>query len=223
MTFSNVLSGILFFSAFQQLLFALNGSQSPELIMSITLAVLIANDVIYISHKVEGEKSVDYTWKFMLIDLATFVILSLAILVLGGHDSTKNMFQIKLKSPLGEYFSHTNFWWALAAYWSLIMLWTGLARIHKTYPWPLYIMSWLVAIAFTIQAILTSTVSQSISDYSGLGALAYLVIFLAYRPLSKRLPDAEIRKPLPPPVAGQTTVRLVIEGVGGFEGPIPRV
>ena len=95
MTFYNVISGLLFLGAVQQMALGLSAWDPAHIVMGGVLAVLVFNDAVYTSHVVEGERTVAYELRLMLNDLVNFLLLAFAIAALNPKT---NAFQADRRS-----------------------------------------------------------------------------------------------------------------------------
>ena len=207
MTFYNVISALIFFGAFQQLLIAIAADDAAHLLMAATLAVLVFNDAVYTSHVVEGDKTVTYTLPLMLNDLLNFCLLAGAIAVLNP---TQNVFEVNLSSLFGETdddelgrLSETWFWLILGVYWISILFWTWRAGKYQAgypaglliaeglitdgypeerkvrYPRTLFLLAMLVAILFSLQALFVWKQWALPATLGRAAALGYVLAYVA--------------------------------------------
>jgi hypothetical protein len=74
--------------------------------------VIVFNDMLSFSLGVEIKKEIEYTERLMLIDLANFLLLALALVVISP---TKNLFDVPLQNVAG-YLGRSTFWLLLFFY-----------------------------------------------------------------------------------------------------------
>ncbi len=151
MSFYNLLSAILFFSAYRQALAAMSAGNAASIICSGLVALLVINDVIYTSWLIEIRKK-PYATDMLMCDLFNFVMLSSALLCLNpGKD---NLFQLDCAQWLPEHPEYV-FWTLLALYWIGVMLWTWKTGVYDEprYPKCLIVSALGLPIFFIIQAI----------------------------------------------------------------------
>jgi hypothetical protein len=101
---------------------------------------------------VESERSVDYNWKLMLLDLLNFVLLALALIALNPTD---NLFNLKLQR-LGTVLSEAWFWGLLGSYWILLIVWSLVANTLALTGSRRALMSVFVATAFLAECLLVA-------------------------------------------------------------------
>ncbi|MFI5116140.1 MAG: hypothetical protein ACHP8B_05510 [Terriglobales bacterium] len=150
MTFYHVISAILFFGAFRELLAAVNSGNILRISMSLTLALLVFNDALYTSWAIEQQRR-EYRPPLMFIDLTNFLILSAVLISMNsGRDS---VFEVAVPR-IGSWLPESRGWLLLGLYWLLIMLWTKMTGIYATpkYPKWLIFCSFGVAAGFVIQS-----------------------------------------------------------------------
>lgn len=124
MTFYNVLSALLFIGALRVLLVSIENGNWQAIFASGCYAMIVFNDMLMFSIAVEINKEVEYKARLMLIDLANFLLLALALL---GMSPAKNLFDVPLPN-LASYLDGAAFWFLLCLYWVLVMAWTHYGR-----------------------------------------------------------------------------------------------
>jgi hypothetical protein len=127
MTFYNVISGLLFLGAFRQLLVAIDLASLSQGLMASALAILVFNDAVYTSHVVEGEGIVAYKLNLMLVDLANFLLLALAMATINPSNNVFGVGATRVNGFLGD----SGFWILLALYWVGVMVWTWLSGLYR--------------------------------------------------------------------------------------------
>lgn len=176
MTFYNVISALLFIGAFRQLLVAFDSASVPQIFMAGTLAILVFNDAVFISNAIECEKTVSYKLNLMLIDLANFVLLAIAMITINPTD---NAFGVSV-TRLTYFSTETLFWLFLGIYWLLVMLWTYRSGLYQPkYPRMLLIAAMLIAVIFFIQSILAIQATSGAAIFGRIVAFGYTLLYIA--------------------------------------------
>jgi len=185
MTFYHVISAILFFGAFRELLAAVNSGDILRISMSLTLALLVFNDALYTSWAIEDQKR-EYRPRLMFIDLANFLILSSVLISMNS--SRENVFEVAVPR-IGLWLPESRGWLLLGVYWLLIILWTKLAGIYDTpkYPKWLILCSFGIAVGFIIQSFVATSSTGRIGMTLAILVTAYAFLYiLLLRPVGLR-------------------------------------
>lgn len=135
MTFYNIIFAILFIAAFQQLLIALLAFDLKEVLMAAILCLLVFSDTIFTCDAIE-EKHRPYKTKMKLLDLTSFVLLILAVLVLNPNSKTFQIAESNAPPTLLHDFQRNGlddpiFWLILTLYWLVLMSWNTDADTYK--------------------------------------------------------------------------------------------
>jgi len=181
MTFYNVLSALLFIGGLRVLLISFENANWQNIFASGCLAVIIFNDMLSTSHQIESKKEIEYSGWLMLIDLANFLLLALALVIVSP---AQNLFDEPLPN-VALYFGSPTFWLFLLLYWLLLMIWTAVSR-HKTggQKEALVLGQLTVAVVFLIRWLLSLWQTTNwVTTFNAI-AFVYLVIYLiAIRPI----------------------------------------
>lgn len=182
MTFYNVLSALLFIGGLRVLLISFENANWQNIFASGCLAVIIFNDMLSTSHQVESKKEIEYSGWLMLIDLANFLLLAFALVIISP---TQNFFDVPLPN-VALNFGSSTFWLFLLLYWLLLMTWTSVSR-QKTggQKRPLVLGQLTVAVVFLTRWLLSLwQTTDLVMTFSNAMAFAYLLIYLiAIRPI----------------------------------------
>jgi hypothetical protein len=207
MTFYNIVFGILFVGTFREVLRSLAAGPDWTLFfLAATLSILVFSDTIYTSVVVEGKKKV-YSVEMMLLDLLSFVILSLAIVTI--NPSADNLYQVNVSSVLDRMVSQagigpeTVFWILLSVYMCNLIAWN---RSHDCYRglaehrWLEWIQPTMLAL-FVGMALVTyfpDVSSIAITALRPIVMMICLAYLLGYKPfLIKIVHDRKIDSPQP--------------------------
>lgn len=130
MTFYNIIFGILFLASLREVVVAVVLGTGVFWEAAV-LTLLVFSDAIYTSHVVEEHKY-PYTVQMKLVDLANFLVLACALLVLHPHSD--NLLQVSLTPALERLFGGPTprwpFWTLLTAYWLGLTRWVAIAAVH---------------------------------------------------------------------------------------------
>lgn len=183
MTFYNVISAVVFFGAFRELLVALQGPHLPvpALWQAALVALLVFNDAIFTSWTTETRK-VDYGPGLMSIDLVNFFLLSACLLFL--NPGVTNVFELDLTAFVQKWLPESGFWILLAIYWALVMAWTKQAGVYSKPKYP----KWLIPLAagivvvFLVESavvqIFGSAKTNSVSHFFSAIAFLYPAVYI---------------------------------------------
>jgi len=176
MTFYNVLSALLFIGALRVLLISIENVVWHDIFASGCFAMIVFNDMLSFSVEVEIKEEIEYTARLMLIDLANFLLLALALVVMSPG---KNLFDVPLPNIAGHLGSST-FWLLLLVYWLLLMLWTYLGRgVQHRY---LVIGRLAVVAVFLIRWLLALQTTDRAALYNGIAFACILMYLTVIRP-----------------------------------------
>lgn len=181
MTFYNVISALLFLGSLRVLLSFLEKGCWTDVPSAALLVVLVFNDMLSTSHSIECNPSINYTLPMMMIDLANFLLLSLAMVVLSPAE---NLFGVSLPRIAG-FLSPPSFWALLALYWVALIQWTRISEKEEPPQSSILVaLRWLVSALFLGQGILSELGFKITSLIGGWVILAYVVVYLTcLRPL----------------------------------------
>lgn len=176
MTFYNVISAVLFVGALRELLIALNAIEPTAVARAGVLALLVFNDAIYTSWVVEDRKQ-KYGPDLMLIDLANFLILSVALIALNSTPT--NVFQLELKN-FALWFPESRFWLLLGLYWGSVMYWTCRANVYSAPSYPKWLFKWalFVGLLFFIQSLVVAWVGGLAANIGTFVAAIYPAAYI---------------------------------------------
>lgn len=134
MTFYNIIFGILFMGACKELLDLLN-KNCQTIWIAATIAVIIFNDAVNTSEILESRSSVSYSTLMKLIDLISFVLLSLSLIAL---DPKENLFDVVVDLENNLHFLKPPWvlWVLLLTYWLFLILWNYLAGCFSSRTFP---------------------------------------------------------------------------------------
>ena len=151
MTFYNIIFGFLFLGACRQLLLLL---EKPTVWTAATIAIVIFNDAVNTSEILEGQSTVTYRIGMKLIDLSTFVLLSLALIALAPDN---NPVGLDLCQQLAFLQSPWVIWALLTAYWALLIWWNYLAGCFSSTaaPFLLKVISVVLIVPFIVGMIVS--------------------------------------------------------------------
>ena len=189
MTFYNVLSALLFIGALRAWLISIENLIWQDIFALGCFAVIVFNEMLSFSLGVEIKKEVEYTTGLMLLDLANFLLLALALVVISP---TKNLFDVPLPNIAG-YLGRSTFWLLLLLYWLLLMLWTFLGRGRPALP--RVIGQLTVAAIFLIRWLLSGSETTEQAQLYNAIVFAYILIYLAVirRILRAKYPSRELK------------------------------
>lgn len=179
MTFYNIIFGILFLESCRQLL-NLSGSASGW--TAATIAVIVFNDTVHSSQLLEGSAGRAYKLSMKYLDLAAFLLLSLALIALNPDGKP---FSVELKPALAGWHSHSWIVWALlAGYWAIAWTWNWASGLTSPMKWKNAGHSGPIvfAVAFALMSFLVGNTwpSEAIPMWLQIvafgGTAAYLVI-----------------------------------------------
>src|ERR1019366_417027 len=111
MTFYHVLSAILFFGAFRELLRAIDSGDPDHFWMAAIVALFVFSDAIFTSWVIEQQHR-DYRPALMFIDLINFGILSAVLISLNSGEH--NLFEVALPR-IGSWVSEPRAWLLLGS------------------------------------------------------------------------------------------------------------
>jgi RimJ/RimL family protein N-acetyltransferase len=160
-TFYNIIFGILFLGAFREVIRSL--AEGPDWTLfwqTATLSVLIFSDTIYTAVVIEGKRK-RYTMRMKLLDLASFILLSLAVVVI--HPTDKNMFEVNATSQLGRLLGELGctaealFWSLLCAYSLVLIIWNAWGKTYdglRHHRWVMWVQP-MMLVVFGVMAALT--------------------------------------------------------------------
>ena len=172
MTFYNVLSALLFIGALRAWLISIENLNWQDIFALGCFAMIVFNDMLSFSRDVEIKREIQYTTWLMLIDLANFLLLALALVVISP---TKNLFDVQLPNVAG-YLGRSTFWLLLLLYWLFLMLWTALGRGRQ--PNPRIMGQSTVAAVFLIRWLLSRCEATDRAQlYNGF-VFGYILIYL---------------------------------------------
>lgn len=176
MTFYHVLSAILFFGAFRELLRAIDSGDPDHFWMAAIVALFVFNDAIFTSWVIEQQHR-EYRPALMFIDLINFGILSAVLISLNSGEH--NLFEVALPR-IGSWVSEPRAWLLLGSYWGLIILWTKLAGVYDASDYPKWLIPLSVAIvlAFLIQAGFAEWSTSAVNGCVRLLVTVYTFIYI---------------------------------------------
>ena len=181
MTFYSVLSALLFLGSLRVLLVAIDTLQWADLFAAGCLTVLVFNDLLSTSHAIEC-KGLKYTLPLMLYDLANFVLLALAMIVLNP---SKNLFDVDLPK-IAAWFGPSAFWLLLALYWAGLIAWTRRAKIGGNID-DVLLGQLSVAVAFLLQWTISLTTWTIGLRVGPVIVFVYLILYITLiRPRLRR-------------------------------------
>lgn len=161
MTFYNIIFGILFFGAFSEVIRSLAAGPDWKLFyQTATLSVLIFSDTIYTAVVIEGKRQ-SYSIVMKLLDLTSFILLSLAVVVIDPNE--KNMFHVdasRLRTLVCGNLGcepEAIFWALLTLYVLILIGWNASLRIYrnlKYHRWVTWVQP-ILATIFTAMAVLS--------------------------------------------------------------------
>ena len=161
----------------------------PDILTAGCLAVLVFNDMLSTSHMVESKKEVRYGTLLMLIDLCNFLLLATAMIVISP---TANLFEVSLTRIAGI-LKPPSFWFCLAAYWVLLMVWTH--NYQKQFKGQMRVVrGWQATVALVLFAewLLHVVGLTDIADAGSFVTLTYLMLYLTcIRPFIRDTPAPE--------------------------------
>lgn len=181
MTFYNIIFGILFLGAFNEVVRSLAVSNWEAFYKSATLSVLIFSDTIYTALIIEG-KDKKYSMLMKLLDLFSFILLSFAIMSLNPTD--KSMFQVDTAALVGRLAgwmsggAETVFWMMLAVYMGVLVVWNmllGIYTVMRHHRWVQWVQPVLLLL-FMFMALLT--IQQQPWALGMLGAMRWIVLLI---------------------------------------------
>lgn len=175
MTFYSIVFGFLFVGASRSVIAGLFPWDAIFFLRSAILTVLIINDVIFTSHLIEQE-GVQYSIGMKLIDLVSFLVLSMALVIIDP--STSNIYGVKVPTLLDAKWRSAAFWTALLVYWLLGQIWNATGRTYQPAG------SRATAIVPALLAVpllgMTIAVLTPASVHEEVGATVTLIAFLIY-------------------------------------------
>ena len=191
MTFYNVLSALLFIGSLRVLLLSIENGNWQEIFASGCFAMIVFNDMLMFSLAVEINKEIEYKARLMLIDLANFLLLALALL---GMSPAKNLFDVPLPN-LASHLGGATFWFLLLLYWSLLMLWTYLGRgVQHNY---LLIARVIIGLVFLIRWLLAWQTTDRATLYNGIAFVCVFLYLTCFRPILRALYAAKPKPAVP--------------------------
>ena len=155
MTFYNIIFGILFLGACQEVLVSVSTfadvSTRAETGFLILVALAIFNDAVNTAEAIEA-RGVDYSIGMKLIDLLIFLTLSFALILLIGNE--KSFFDVNVYDSIPGLLKHPSVPPALLlVYWLLVAAWNRVAK-WKFGEWPRE-LKMLVGVIFFLLFLLT--------------------------------------------------------------------
>lgn len=190
MTFYNVLSALLFIGALRVLLLSIENGNWQEIFASGCFATIVFNDMLMFSLAVEINEEVEYNARLMLIDLANFLLLALALL---GMSPAKNLFDVPLPN-LASHLGGSVFWLLLSLYWFLLMLWTYHGRGRGFQHRYLVIARVMVGVVFLIRWVLAWLTIDRATLFNG---IVFACVFLYLTLIRPTLRARYAAKPKP--------------------------
>jgi hypothetical protein len=174
MTFYNVISAVIFVGAFRELLSSLQDGDRPAVVRASIVALLVFNDAIFTSWTIETRQQ-RYEPRLMAIDLINFGIIAATLVFLNSAQT--NVLQLDLTRLSTAWLSEARFWFLLAIYWLLIILWTSLAGVYRRPKYPRRLIPWSFAIAglFALQAFLTAAIGGAATSLV-VNAFSYVAV-----------------------------------------------
>ena len=180
MTFYNVLSALLFIGALRAWLISIESVVWQDVFALGCFAVIVFNDMLSFSLSVEIKKEIDYTAGLMLIDLANFLLLALALVIISPG---KNLFDVPLPT-IARQLGSSAFWLFLLLYWLLLMLWTYLGRRSQRRA---VIGQITVAVVFLVRWLLSLWTATDRPVLFNAIVFAYVLLYLTVvRPILRR-------------------------------------
>jgi hypothetical protein len=150
MTFYNIIFGLLFIGAFREVIYAFGrpGWETPDwrlFCRASILSILVFSDTIYTAVVIEDKKRM-YSVPMKLLDLCSFIVLSLAVVLL--NPALNDMFEVDVSKVLDSLVASTGwtaeamFWAILAIYMVILIRWNtlmGIDRIMARHRWVKYV------------------------------------------------------------------------------------
>lgn len=170
MTFYNVLSGFVIIAAFGNLTQTIYNFTHPgsvalapivaltSVLMSFLVLLLAVNDAVWTCHVIEGNESTKYTAPLMIMDLAGFVLLVLALSSIPLPPSSQE--PQDAMAFLGKLLSSEFYWLFVACFWAVTIFWTFLTNAYKEdpvlsrlLPWSFSLLGLFIFVALTCAVI----------------------------------------------------------------------
>ncbi len=162
--------------------------------MALALGLLIASDTIYTSHVLEPHGNaprVHYRFSLKLIDLANFMVLSAAIILI---DPENNFFDVNARTLLNLFpkRQQTIFWVLVLIYCSLVLVWNEHAGIlaeiqqrfiHSPSQWThifVNLFPWIVLLLVLAQALLSYGAGRGYECCEWLAIWTRLAVLIAF-------------------------------------------
>jgi hypothetical protein len=151
------------------------------------------NDAVFTSWAVE-QRRIDYKPSLMLLDLANFLIVSVALLSL--NPSATNAFAISFEQ-FSESLNERGFWFVLALYWSVGILWSKHSGIYSAarFPRRLANFAWLLSAAFFAQAAVGRFGSAEVANFTRVTVATIAFGYIAWHYLHILSLPAPMRHP----------------------------
>jgi uncharacterized membrane protein (DUF373 family) len=176
MTFYNVLSALLFIGALRVLLVSIENVSWQDIFASGCFAMIVFNDMLSFSLAVEINKEIQYKARLMLIDLANFLLLALALVIMSP---SKNLFDVPLPN-ISSRLGSSTFWLLLLLYWLFLMLWTYHGRGVQH---PRLVMARsMVGLVFLIRWLLSLNTTDLATLYNAIAFVCILIYLAVIRP-----------------------------------------